>query len=101
MECGEMPMVRRLTLARRTVRLRFTVLYGVVFLLSGAVLLAISGFLTSGVSVTRHVPAEPLPPAHARIAQLQSRLAEAHAIQSRQLLVGSAIALGVMAVVSV
>lgn len=94
-------MVRRLTLARRTVRLRFTVLYGVVFLLSGAVLLAISGFLTSGVSVTRHVPAEPLPPAHVRIAQLQSRLAEAHAIQSRQLLVGSAIALGVMAVVSV
>jgi signal transduction histidine kinase len=94
-------MVRRLTLARRTVRLRFTVLYGVVFLLSGATLLAISGFLASGVSVTRPVPSEPLPPYRARVVQLQRQLAETHAMQSRQLLVGSVIALGVMAVVSV
>ena len=94
-------MVRRLTLAGRTARLRFTVLYGVVFLLSGAVLLAISGLLASGVSVTRPVPDSPLPPAEARIAQLQRQLAATHASQSRQLLVGSAIALGVMALVSV
>jgi hypothetical protein len=96
-----MRMVRRLTLAGRSVRLRFTVLYGVVFLLSGAVLLAISGFLASGVSVTRPVPAEPLSPTQARVAQLQRQLAETHATQSRQLLVGSVIALGVMAVASV
>jgi signal transduction histidine kinase len=96
-----MRMVRRLTLAGRTVRLRFTVLYGVVFLLSGAVLLALSGLLASGVSVTRPVPDSPLPPAEARIAQLQRQLAATHASQSRQLLVGSAIALGVMALVSV
>jgi signal transduction histidine kinase len=94
-------MVRRLTPAGRTVRLRFTVLYGVVFLLSGAVLLAIAGFLASGMSVTRPVPVEPLPPAQAHIAQLQRQLADAHAIQSRRLLVGSVIALGVMALVSI
>jgi signal transduction histidine kinase len=94
-------MVRRLTLARRTVRLRFTVLYGVVFLLSGAGLLAIAGFLASGVSSTRPVSTEPPSPAQVRIGQLQRQLSEAHAVQSRQLLLGSVIALGVMAVVSV
>ena len=93
-------MIGRL-LSRRTVRLRFTVLYGVVFLLSGAGLLAIAGLLASGVSVTRPVPTKPPSPSQARIDQLQRQLSEAHAVQSRQLLVGSVIALGVMAVVSV
>jgi signal transduction histidine kinase len=96
-------MVRRLTgaLSRRTVRLRFTVLYGAAFLLSGAGLLAIAGFLASGTSSSRSVGAGPPVPSQAHIDQLQRQLADAHETQARQLLVGSVIALGVMAVVSV
>jgi len=88
-------------LSRRTVRLRFTVLYGVAFLLSGAGVLAIAGFLASGSSSTRPVGTGPAVPSQAQIAQLQRQLADAHATQSRRLLVGSVIALGVMVVVSV
>ncbi|MDN3352835.1 HAMP domain-containing sensor histidine kinase [Actinomadura sp. DC4] len=94
-------MVRRPTLSRRPVRLRFTALYGAVFLLSGVGLLAISGFLASGASFTRPVPTDPPSPTQARIGELQRQLADAHAAQARQLLVGSVIALAVMAVVSV
>jgi signal transduction histidine kinase len=100
--------MRRL-LPRRSVRLRLTALYGVLFLLSGAVLLAI----TSGVVVARSSVTAPVPPAgpqnpqsalaraQARIQQLQAELA-AHTVHgvSHQLLVGSAIALGIMTVVS-
>src|SRR5262249_36754884 len=71
---------RRL-LPRRTVRLRLTALYGVMFVCSGAVLLAIA----SGVAVSRSsvqaVPAPPLgaPPnplarALARVQELQTEL---------------------------
>ena len=45
----------RMLLARRSVRLRLTALYTVLFLLSGAVLLAI----TSGVSGTPHTSCAP------------------------------------------
>jgi hypothetical protein len=99
----------RILLPRRSVRLRLTALYGVLFLLSGALLLAI----TSGVVVARSYMTAPVPPvgqqnpqsalarAQARIQQLQAELAAhtAHGV-SHQLLVGSAIALGVMTVVS-
>jgi signal transduction histidine kinase len=86
----------------RTVRLRYTALYGVVFLLSGAALLAIAGLVASGGGVTRVAPGEGEPPVpDAQVARLQAELAHAHAAQSRQLLVGSAIALGVMVVLSV
>jgi len=93
---------------RRTVRLRFTALYGVLFLLSGTGLLAITNIVTIGSSeVTQAVPfgsqqfQQPaLADAQARIGQLQAQLAEQHAAQSRELLVGSVVALGVMAVVS-
>jgi signal transduction histidine kinase len=99
----------RMLLARRSVRLRLTALYGVLFLLSGAVLLAI----TSGVVVARSSVTAPVPPAgqqnpqsalaraQARIQQLQAELAAhtAHGL-SHQLLVGSAIALGIMTVAS-
>ena len=90
----------RMLLARRSVRLRLTALYTVLFLLSGAVLLAI----TSGVVLTWSSVTAPAPPptqpnpqsalgrAQARIQQLQAELA-AHGV-SHQLLVGSAIALG-------
>src|SRR5215813_12881670 len=96
----------RMLLPRRSVRLRLTALYGVLFLLSGAALLAI----TSGVVLTWSSVTAPAPPpsqpnpqsalgrAQARIQQLQAELA-AHGV-SHQLLMGSAIALGIMTVAS-
>lgn len=111
-----MSMLRHLTslaggvsLPRRTVRLRFTALYGVLFLLSGAGLLAIVNLVAnSSVSRVQSVPAptqqgqlSALAEAQARIGQLQGQLSGLQAAQSRQLLVGSAVALGVMMVLSV
>ncbi|WP_285621162.1 sensor histidine kinase [Actinoallomurus iriomotensis] len=100
-------MRMRLGLSRRTVRSRFTALYGAVFLLSGVGLLAIVAVMVSGG--TRTSEAAPAgPPAsgwtaesQTRIHQLQDQLAQVHAAQSRQLLTASLIALGVMAVASV
>jgi signal transduction histidine kinase len=97
------------TLPRRTVRLRFTALYGVLFFLSGAGLLAIVNLVAnSSVSRVQSVPAPSrqgqstaLAQAQARIGQLQDQLSGLQAAQSRQLLVGSAVALGVMVVLSV
>ncbi|MDX6433911.1 MAG: hypothetical protein QOE54_6277 [Streptosporangiaceae bacterium] len=99
----------RFAAPRRTVRLRFTALYGGLFLLSGAALLVIAGIVASGSTrVTRAVPGgsaavqQSAPAqAQARIDRLQAELSQAHEAQSRQLLVGSAVALGVMVVVSV
>jgi signal transduction histidine kinase len=95
-----MPMFRR-----RSVRLRFTALYGVVFMLSGAGLLAIANLVTLGsIRVSHTAPAgtQRTAPdqAQAHIAQLQAQLAEQHTTQTRQLLMGSLIALGVMMVAS-
>jgi signal transduction histidine kinase len=89
-----------------TVRLRFTILYAVLFLVSGIGLLAITNLL-AGDKVT-HVAPDQSPPAQQsglvaaqqRIHQLEAQLADVHAIQSRQLLMGSLIALVVMAAVS-
>ena len=95
-------------LPRRSVRLRLTALYGVLFLLSGAGLLAITittvlarGWLPSqGYSIGVARGTSP-----ARIHQLQvqaaAQAARQHAAAVDQLLTGSAVALGVMAVVSV
>jgi signal transduction histidine kinase len=97
-------------LARRSVRLRLTGLYGVLFLLSGAILLAISGGYLVGHSSSQAesqavVPAQrsataQLANAQATIRQLRHELlAQAgalHASLSRELLVASAVALGVM-----
>ncbi|MEV0757975.1 HAMP domain-containing sensor histidine kinase [Streptosporangium sp. NPDC050280] len=93
----------------RTVRLRFTVLYGAMFLLSAVGLLAINNLVGLGGTKVSQVappgtsPVEPATLADAmdRIAWLQARLSDIHADQSRRLLVGSALALAVMAVVSV
>ncbi|GAA4619759.1 ATP-binding protein [Actinoallomurus vinaceus] len=105
--------VRRLTrsfrLPDRTVRSRFTALYGVVFFLSGVGLLVIANVVTLGSrQVSTHVPGpEPVPQeaalaeARKQIDWLQNQLAEQHAAQGRQVLAGSAIALAVMAVVSI
>ncbi len=107
----------RLRLPGRTVRVRLTALYGILFFVSGAVLLAI----TSGVVVVRSssqavpapnqaVPGSALAQAQARIQALQAQLQN---LQSQtasqpgqdklrgQLLMASLIALGIMTVISV
>jgi len=94
--------------SRRTVRLRLTALYGVLFLASGAGLLTITNLLARSWpwsalvvspdnSGSGHVQTatSPLP------AWVQARAAAQHAAALNQLLAESAIALGVMAVVSV
>lgn len=98
---------RRLTLPDRTVRLRFTALYGVLFLLSGAALLAITYLLTlqdvSRTAPVKHPPSQQstLALTQQRISELEAQLSQVQADQSRQLLMGSAVALAVMAVVSI
>jgi signal transduction histidine kinase len=97
----------RMLLPRRSVRLRLTALYAILFLLSGAVLLAItSGVVVAQSSATARAPSGQSPRstlgrAQDRIQQLQAELAAhtAHGV-SHQLLVGSAIALGIMTVAS-
>jgi signal transduction histidine kinase len=83
----------RRVLPRRSVRARLTVLYSALFLLSGAVLLAITGGV--GASVSHASSAAAGSPQ-----QAQPEAAHIHAAVSHSLLVGSAVALGVMTVVS-
>ncbi|MEU8380242.1 HAMP domain-containing sensor histidine kinase [Streptosporangium sp. NPDC048865] len=92
---------------RRTVRQRFTFLYAVLFLLSGLGLLALTNLLAGAGGVTQPGPGQ-LPPvrqpgltyAQERVHQLEAQLSEVHAVQSRQLLAGSVVALVVMAAIS-
>jgi signal transduction histidine kinase len=111
-----MPLLRR-----RTVRLRLTVLYGALFLLTGAGLLVIAGLVTVGSSTRVAVPAPGQNPPPAQTAQAQAqaqaltqaqaqirRLQHQLATQSGQLhqslwhalLIGSLVALAIMAAVS-
>ena len=103
-----MSKLRRLALPGRTVRLRFTILYAVLFLVSGIGLLALTNLLAGGQRVTEVAPGQNPPAqqsslaaAQERIHQLEAQLSDIHAIQSRQLLIGSLIALVVMVAVSV
>ncbi|MGC7101831.1 sensor histidine kinase [Amycolatopsis lurida] len=88
-----------------TVGARFTILYAVVFLASGIGLLGLT-FLLSGGSMSDVAPAGSPPAqgglsvAQQHIRVLEEQLAEVHRQQARQLLVGSMLALLVMAVVS-
>ena|SRR5579875_878314 len=102
----------RVILARRTVRRRLAVLYGVLFLVSGALLLAITGGLavrsTTQVGPARgaqRTPQTALSQANARIARLQHSVSvavgQANAAARHQLLIGGLIGLGVMSVLSV
>jgi signal transduction histidine kinase len=99
----------RVALAHSPVRLRFTVLYGVLFLLSGAGMLVIVNSLAntsggSGGDVTAVRPGTGLRSHQSlltQIQQLQSEIAQANAAGAHQLLVGSVTAMGIMAVVSV
>ena len=97
-------------LPRRTVRLRLTVLYGALFLASGAGLLAITitnvlarGWPPQGEATTAIGIPRGTSPARIRQieAQAAAQAAHQHAAAVQQLLTGSAGALGVMAVVSV
>ena len=81
---------------RRSVRLRLTVLYSGLFLLSGAVLLAITGGVGASVSSVGAARARTA----AGTAPAQPEAADIHAAVSHSLLVGSAVALGVMTVAS-
>ncbi len=85
----------RRVLPRRSVRARLTALYSALFLLSGAVLLAITGGVGASVWSVTHAssaaPGSTQPPAEA---------AHIQAAVSHSLIVGSAVALGVMTVVS-
>jgi len=92
----------------RTIRLRLTVLYGVVSVLSAAVLLAITIMLADGLTPrTTPVPGQAattsgqqaLAQALARIAQLQAQLRQVDPIH--QLLVAAAAALAIMAGASI
>jgi signal transduction histidine kinase len=105
-----MSMPPRRILPRRTVRLRLTALYCVLFLVSGAVLLAIASGLVVSRSTTEVAPApgqqapqSALAQAQARIHQLQDELAAQsapHASLGHLLLFASLIALGIMTVLS-
>ncbi len=89
-----------------TVRLRLTLLYGALFLISGAVLLGITYFLfrrATGINFIVSSPgATDLTP-HARdlVEAKVAKLESSHADDLNTLLVQSAIALGIMAVASI
>ena len=80
--------------SRRTVRMRLTALYCVLFVLSAVVLLAITNGVGSSTSQTTTVTSGGAQPG--RTVAVQAQTATSH-----QYLLGSAIALGVMALVSV
>src|SRR5260221_5798015 len=134
-------LVGRRRLPRRTIRLRLTMLFGALFLVSGAGLLAVTYALvshaTGGVLVANGAdgsvavfsraahpvaakgapnevvgtqilkgegtPARLLPPAQGRLQaeQLRAQALRQHANEMHQLLLQSAIALGVMALISI
>src|ERR1700722_18916070 len=108
----------RLRLPGRTVRVRLTALYGILFLVSGAVLLAIaSGVAVARSSSVQAVPAQNQARPGSSLAQAQARIqtlqAQLQNLQSQsasqpgqgklqhQLLVASLIALAIMTVISV
>jgi signal transduction histidine kinase len=114
---GPLTMNRsRLRRPRRTVRLRLTLLYSLLFLAAGAGLLTITYLLVRSAPIGEidtlpfpplgapgsKNPAKPLPPAMAREqAQLKAQALATHATVMHQLLTGSGIALSIMAVLAV
>ncbi len=93
-------------LARLPVRRRFTVLFAGVFVASSLVLLVLTNVL-AGAKVSEMAPdgagavsVTDLTTARERIAGLEAQLSAVHEVWSRQLLVGSLVALVVMAALS-
>ena len=114
--CVRLP--RCVRLPGRTVRTRLTILYGILFVVSGALLLTISsGVAVRSSSVSRaaptainSAPGSPLDQANARIHQLQARISQLQSQAagppdqnklSHVLLFSSLIALAIMTVMSV
>jgi signal transduction histidine kinase len=108
----------RLRLPGRTVRVRLTAMYGILFFVSGAVLLAIASGVTVVSSASSEVspapnqagPGSTLAQAQARIQMLQAQLQNLQSqtasqpgrdTLSHQLLIASLIALAVMTVIAV
>ncbi|GAB2850032.1 hypothetical protein GCM10022221_56870 [Actinocorallia aurea] len=90
-------------LSSRPIRRRFTLQYGLLFFASGAVLLAVVYAVVLGTSPrAESVPAfGPGAPPAEQAAALRERLAEVGAGQDRGLLLGSAVALALLALASV
>jgi signal transduction histidine kinase len=86
-----------------TTRLRFTIIYAALFMLSGVALLGLTSLITISRSSTVVGPSQQDQPSAsaARIAELEAQLEAVHQDQARQLLAGSVIALTVMGVASV
>jgi signal transduction histidine kinase len=104
-------MLRSMRRPRRSVRLRLTRLYGILFFVSGGLLLAsVSGATVSRTSAVGpapsrvHQPDSSLARAQLRIHQLEAQVAaqngQAHSVVSHQLIIASFIALGIMTLVS-
>jgi signal transduction histidine kinase len=94
-----MPLLGRVGHAERMrVRLRYTILYGVLFLISGVGLLGLTAAF--GFKDTTHVPTDGYVPAGEQIAQLRQQLAESSHDQTRRLYFGAIAALGIMLLVS-
>src|ERR1700730_6596816 len=94
---------RRPRLRQRTVRLRLTLLYGALFLASGAALLAIT-YVLAWNATTVHLPTGRKSPGQvvtAPAAQRRAELAHQHAVVMHQLLESCGIALAVTAVLSI
>jgi signal transduction histidine kinase len=104
-------LVGRRHLPRPTVRLRLTLLYGLLFLISGAALLAITYLLARAgqfITINTRTPlVRTAPPTHGRLppgASIRHTPLGAHqqsVIDLHQLLVLSALALAIMALVSI
>src|ERR1700735_5292658 len=106
---------RWVRLPGRTVRTRLTILYGILFVFSGALLLTISSGVAVGPSTSRAVPTainsapgSALDQANARIHQLQAQISQLQTASqpdqnqlSHVLLISSLIALAIMTVISV
>src|SRR5262245_45005145 len=96
-----MNSTRRLGLRGRGIRLRFTVMYVALFLLSGAGLLGITvALFVRNTQATMPVDRQRSPAAEQHIAALQAQVNQLQAQQVRQLLTGAVVALVVMAAVS-
>jgi signal transduction histidine kinase len=104
-----MQLIGRPILARRSVRLRLTAVYGVLFAASGALLLAITSGLVVSRSTSKAAAVNSQPPqttlaqAQAHIQELQDQLASQSAPNTsltHLLVSGSLIALGLMTVLS-
>ena len=114
---GRVRLPRWVRLPGRTVRTRLTILYGILFVFSGALLLTIASGVAVGRSTSQAVPAainsapgSPLHQANARIHQLQSQISQLQSQAASQpnqnqlshvLLISSLIALAIMTVISV